>query len=75
MIGAWGGLWHGAPYVCFALEGRIIQGFGSVEFGGERGGIGEGGSLCVGRICVVWNLFGALVGLWILMAREIWGGF
>lgn len=38
----WGGLWHGAPYVCFALEGRIIQGFGSV--GVEmRGRCGDGG--------------------------------
>ena len=47
MIGVWGGLWHGAPYVCFALEGRIIQGFGSVgrsvgrSEGGVRGGLVE----------------------------------
>lgn len=42
-MGVWGGLWHGAPYVCFALEGRIIQGFGCVgrSEGGVRGGLVE----------------------------------
>lgn len=37
--------------------------------------LGRGDGSVRGRICVVWNLFVDLVGLWILMVREIWGGF